>query len=374
MKILLVANYLPDRQQSMLRFAEMLETGLTSLGHQVRTVQPEPLLGRNLKGTTASLHKWVGYADKFLLFIGALREAARWADLIHICDHSNAIYTHAIYGGQIPVVVTCHDLLAVRGALGEETDCPASGTGKLLQRLILQGLGRASLAVCDSSYTLSDLERLTGKTVPARVVLLGFNHDYRILDARETAARLCDLPGLTDGGPYLLHVGSNLRRKNKEAILRIFARIHRQWPGKLVFAGPPLSDGLRQQAVELHLLDRVVEVIDPDNRQLEALYNGAFVFLFPSRFEGFGWPPIEAQKCGCPVITSDRGPLPEVVADSAFVCPVEDEGAMATHILRLSDPGERRHWIERGLGNVERFKPERMAAEYAELYSEVLAQ
>ena len=90
------------------------------------------------------------------------------------------------------------------------------------------------------------------------------------------------------------------------------ASIKDQWNGQIVFVGEPLSRELRALAERLQIADRLVEVPNADNELLEALYNRAVALLYPSRFEGFGWPVIEAQACGCPVICSTAGPLPEV--------------------------------------------------------------
>jgi glycosyltransferase involved in cell wall biosynthesis len=365
MRILLIANYLPDEQQSMLRFAEMLETGFCHLGHEVRTIRPEAIMLKKLQFLPKPLHKWLAYIDKFVLFPRRLPKAAQWADIVQICDHSNGMYTQSLPHA----VVTCHDLLAVRGALGEETDCPASATGRTLQRWILSGLHKAALIICDSTYTLQDVHRLVGNQVPAKVVLLGLNYTYR---HHPSPPSLEMVPALKNGTPYLLHVGSNLARKNKEGILRIFAALRDRWEGKLVFAGPPLSENLAATARELNIYERIVEVVNPDNLLFEALYNNAVALLFPSRFEGFGWPPLEAQSCGCPVICSDCGPIPEVVADSAMVFSLHQEHEMAEAVLTLSDPKTRQIWAERGFANVKRFSVETMIRHYEAFYTESL--
>ncbi len=107
---------------------------------------------------------------------------------------------------------------------------------------------------------------------------------------------------------------------------------------------------------------------------LEALYNCATAFLFPSRFEGFGWPIIEAQACGCPVICSDRAPLAEVAGDAGLIHPVEDEEGFAAEIIRLTDPEERALWSARSLRNAERFSTDQMIAEYISVYHGTGAQ
>ena len=105
----------------------------------------------------------------------------------------------------------------------------------------------------------------------------------------------------------------------------------------------------RRLAEQLGVLERIVETGEIPNESLVALYSGALVFLFPSRFEGFGWPIIEAQSCGCPVICSNRGPLPEVAGGSAWLRDIEDEDGFAADIVRLYiDEKLRNELIEQG--------------------------
>jgi glycosyltransferase involved in cell wall biosynthesis len=279
------------------------------------------------------------------------------------------MYARRIHG--IPVAISCHDLLAVRGALGEQTDCPASLTGKMLQRWIVAGLRAATIVACVSKATLEDARRLVlhGEGKPKlELIPLALSYPYRKLSADEAQVRLARFSLFKADTPFVLHVGSNLRRKNREGVLRIFARCKTQWNGLLVFAGEPLSDPLRSLGRELGVLDRIVEVPDATSELLETLYNCATAFLFPSRFEGFGWPIIEAQACGCPVICGDRAPLPEVAGEAGLIHPVENEEAFAAEILRLADREERARWSAKSLRNAQRFSTERMIAEYISAY------
>jgi len=126
--ILLIGNYPLDRQQSMQRFAMMLLAGLKTSGIPAELIQPSAFFGR-FRYAGKFVAKWLAYLDKFVLFPRTLAKKLRERPaLVHICDHSNAMYARA--SCDVPVVVTCHDLLAVRGALGEDTGCPASATGK----------------------------------------------------------------------------------------------------------------------------------------------------------------------------------------------------------------------------------------------------
>ena len=180
--VLLIGNYPLDRQQSMQRFGTMMLQGLTNAGVPANLIAPRPVLGK-FRAAGNFVAKWLGYIDKFVFFRRQLRAALRKQPaVVHICDHSNAMYGSWI--DNVPVVVTCHDLLAVRGALGEETDCPASATGKILQRWILTGLRGADEVVCDSLATETDARRLVsrGSANPKiDLVHLGFNYPFRIL-------------------------------------------------------------------------------------------------------------------------------------------------------------------------------------------------
>lgn len=367
--VLLIGNYPADQQQSMQRFATMMLRGLKAAGVPAELIQPRPLLGK-IRFAGDFVAKWLGYVDKFLLFPWQFRARLSSAvRLVHICDHSNAMYGRQAKSR--PVVVTCHDLLAVRGALGEVSDTPASATGKYLQRWIVAGLRRATAVVCASRATLRDAERIVRQKDGRPQLLLihhGMNHPYQRQPPEVARRRLAGLASLDPARPFLLHVGSNLRMKNREGVLRIFSLTKEQWDGQLVFAGLGLTPELRLLGENLGVLDRVVEVAGPDNDLLEALYSCAFALLYPSRFEGFGWPLIEAQACGCPVLCANREPMSEVAGEGALTHDVEDERAFAQSVLRLTDAAEWRKWSEQSLRNAARFSTEAMIAQYIELY------
>ncbi|MEP6936816.1 MAG: glycosyltransferase family 1 protein [Chthoniobacterales bacterium] len=369
--VLLIGNYRPDQQQSMQRFASMMLHGLIAAGVDAELIEPKSLLG-NFRLAGSFVAKWLAYLDKFILFPRQLRRRLRSApapSIVHICDHSNSPYAKAVRTS--PLVVTCHDLLAVRGALGEETDSPASRTGKILQRWILSGLRRARTIVCVSRSTLRDAEKFIPEAAGTgrfEHIPVGLNFPYRklapaIVDARLAAVRELDL-----ARPFLLHVGSNLRRKNRDGVLRIFARYAKNCNAQMVFAGDALSPELCGIARSLGIAGEIIEVPAPANEMLEALYNRATALIFPSRFEGFGWPVIEAQACGCPIVCSNAGPLPEVAGDAALLFDVQDEEGFARGVAQLSDEEERDRWSARSLANARRFTAGEMITRYIEVY------
>lgn len=374
--VLLIGNYPLDRQQSMQRFGTMMLHGLSNSGITAKLIAPQPRLGK-FHGAGHFVAKWLGYVDKFLLFPRELQIALakKKPSIVHICDHSNAMYDGWIK--HVPVVVTCHDLLAVRGALGEETNSPASLTGKILQRWILHGLRRASEVACDSQATEADARRLVSRGAASpkvELVRLGLNYPFRKLPEAEASARLAKIPHFNLDAPFVLHVGSNLRRKNRDGALRIFARCKEKWTARLVFVGDALTPELLALAERLGVSDRIAQAPDASDELLEALYTRALALLYPSRFEGFGWPVIEAQACGCPVVCSNSGPLPEAAGDAGLFHNVDDEAGFAADLLRLSDPAERRIWSEKSLRNAERFSTTRMISQYIDIYRSLGAQ
>lgn len=381
MKILLVGNYVADAQQSMLRFGTLLFEAWCRAGRDVVLIAPDSGAATRLLASAggAAARKWLGYHDKYVRFPSRLRRAletfsAGEPTVAHIVDHSNAVYVpHG--ASRAAWVATCHDLLAVRGALGEDTDCPASALGRRLQRAIVRGLGRAQAIACDSTSTLRDVERLVVAPRPQsrRVIFLGLNHPYARIAREEAQTRLAAIAGVPWAQPFVLHVGSNLARKNKPGVLRAFARAADRWPGNLVFCGAPLTEELQRQARAAGIASRVFAAPAPSNAQLEAAYSLAHALLYPSRCEGFGWPIIEAQACGCPVVCSDRTSLPEIGGAAALVHALEDEAGMAESVLRLAEPAFRAGVVARGIANLGRFRVDGMVDAYGALYEEVLA-
>jgi glycosyltransferase involved in cell wall biosynthesis len=369
--ILLVANYIPDKQHSMLGFAKLLESGLCKAGHRVRVAHPPYVFGR-IGEWVPRMRKWLAYLDKFILFPPLLRGNISEVDVVHICDHSSAPYIP--WARRKPYVVTCHDMLAVRGSLGEATDCPASITGKWLQQWILRGLNRADAVACASQATLNDLTRLLPSLRFTTVVPLALRYNLPMLSASESDARLRLISGLDPDKPFVLHVGSSQARKNREGLLRIFAKTIELLDVQLVVGGKPLTASQRGLAADLHVSDRLVEVHEVSNHLLSALYSKAIALVYPSKFEGFGWPIVEAQACGCPVVCSDRAPFPEVGGEGALFFDVDDQTGFAQAIFRLASDSEfRSALIEKGFQNLDRYQPETMISRYVSMYEQVLS-
>jgi len=371
MKVLLVGNYEFDGSTSMRIWAGALLRELSRAGMDVRVIAPRPMYGK-MKPSAHGIGKWLGYVDRFIMFPRELRAAAARADIVHLCDHGSAVYVPMIKGK--PVVVTCHDMIAVRGARGELPELQSSRFGQLLQRWICHGLQRATRVACVSRATFDDARRILKKDENLCVIQNGLNHPFAPLAPNEVDRRLAGLGALRP--PFILHLGSNLPYKNREGVLRVFAEASAGTDLRLVIAGEALHRGLAGLAHELKIEDRIVRVVRPDVDLIEALYNRATCLLFPSLYEGFGWPTIEAQACGCPVVASAIPPFVEMLGQSALLKAVEDETGMADAIRRLASDEEFREQVRQsGFANVRtRFQTSRMIEEYVSLYRELAGQ
>jgi len=185
-------------------------------------------------------------------------------------------------------------------------------------------------------------------------------------------AQIRAICGLAEGEEYLLHVGKDNWYKNRPGVLRIMAELrksNRFNKVKLVMAGAPLPTTLRKTATALQ---GVIECVGPTDDQLCALYTGALAFIFPSIEEGFGWPILEAQACGCPVITTARPPMSEVAGAGALLIDPEDPAEAArTIITRIAEVDAIR---SAGQQNVEGYSIKNAMDAYCRIYQQVFSE
>lgn len=274
---------------------------------------------------------------------------ARAGSLNHILDHSYAHLAYSLPPGR--TVVTCHDLApwAMAGS--------RAGLSYAVWRLALGGLTRASRVLADSESTAADLRRFPGfSQVRVRVVPLGVNQSFRPTSS-DLRQRL-DLPD----GPLILHIGGNHPRKNIGLIVRALPYL----PADFTFV--QVGGGLTP-TTQVKPLNFV------SGSELAALYSLADVFVFPSKYEGFGLPPLEAMACGTPVIAANTSSLPEVVGDAGLLVSPDDPEELAAAIRRvLTEPDLAAVLRERGLARARQYTWERTARETLAVYEEVLAE
>ena len=232
-----------------------------------------------------------------------------------------------------PTVVTVHDISWVTHPETHPAE-RVRAMNKTMPRVVRE----ARLLIADSESTRRDVIR--HYSVPperVRTVLLGVTGEFIPMDAASTRAAL-DRMGL-EHGAYVLAVGTLEPRKNLATAIAAYAAL----PEALQARHPLAIAGMRgwgdqrlsPQAAALVAQGRIRLVGFVPQEDLPALYAGARVFVYPSLYEGFGLPPLEAMACGAPVIVSNRSSLPEVVGDAGIQVEALDVDALAARLREL---------------------------------------
>jgi glycosyltransferase involved in cell wall biosynthesis len=179
-------------------------------------------------------------------------------------------------------------------------------------------------------------------------------------------------------GPFALYVGNIKPHKNLERLIEAFHLVRRGNFERLqlLIIGNQISKYPRlRRAVDRYKLHKHVRFLGfvPD-KTLAALYRLATVFVFPSLYEGFGLPPLEAMKCGAPVIASDRGSIPEVVGDAGVIIDANDAAALAASITQLLQDRDFHDDLQRrGFARAEEFSWPKPADRILDIYRSALA-
>ncbi len=268
-------------------------------------------------------------------------------------------------------VLTIHDLAFL--ALPETCSPKIAGP---FSRGIRRFATQADAILADSASTARDVVEIL-QVPPEKVTAAPLAADpaFQPVPKDEAARRVADGYGLT--GPYLLFVGTLEPRKNLPTLLRALALLRSDMPHRLCLAGPEgwnsaeVFDTLRA----LRLEDRVFRPGFVAQADLPALYSAADAFVFPSLYEGFGLPVLEALSCGCPVVTANNSSLPEVTGDAALTCDARDATALAQSIRRiLEDAALRESLVTRGLAHAKTFSWRRCAETTAGVYARVVRE
>jgi glycosyltransferase involved in cell wall biosynthesis len=244
----------------------------------------------------------------------------------------------------------------------------------LYYRAVVRPLVRRARAVVTfSEASRRDISEKLGAD-PRKIRVIPLAADPRFRPPPPAAlSRLETADDLEPG--YLLHLSNYRGHKNAEGVVRAYARLRARAGVKvpLVLAGRPPTR-FRRWLAEEGLGEGIRLLGDIPEGDLPALYGGASVFVFPSRCEGFGLPPLEAMACGTPVVVSNASSLPEVVGEAALRVDPEDAAGIAAAIERLlSSRALREEMAGRGLERAGVFSWERVAEETLALYESAVS-
>jgi len=265
-------------------------------------------------------------------------------------------------------VVTCYDLIP----------WIYDNNRSLKWRLNMVGLKKADRIITISEFSKNEIIKYLGyREDKIHIIYPAVDHDhYHERRDKEILKRF----NISENDRVILYVGSEQPRKNLPSLVKAFSKLKKMLPNvKLLKIGNPQKRGARGELLKLidtlNLQNDIVFAGYVPERDMPKFYNAADLFVFPSFYEGFGLPPLEAMACGTPVITSNTSSLPEVVGDAGImVDPSDIDGLAKSMYETLSNDGLREYMIKKGLDRAKMFSWEEAAEGTLEVYEELLEQ
>ncbi len=390
MRIVIEATAAVRQQAGVGRFARGLLAGLAALdAHNeyflITTGKPRLSLGEHEVPTR---HQWLH------LPVSERLSAIAWHRLGIAPSPSVLVRGATLFftpdyalprGGRVPAALTVHDLSFLL-----LPECADASLRRYLARVVPLSIRRAAVVVAVSETTATALATVLG-VQRTRIAVVPNGVDARFKPSRALASD--DMPlvdslrrqfGLAPG--YLLHVGTLEPRKNLARLLQAYALLRERWrsadrtsPGHvpyLVLAGREgwLYEPIFREVARLGLSQAVRFLTRVPDAALVTLYQGASAFAFPSLYEGFGIPPLEAMACGVPVAASTGGALPEVLGDAALAFDPLDVEAMSEALERvLFDQDLRARLVARGQARASCYTWQASARAALELFDRMAA-
>ena len=303
---------------------------------------------------------------RYLSLKGAYRLArtiGRQSGIVHLPNQDFSRYAFFLNS---PFIVTAHDVVRLCFGFAKETL-----SERILLKLDIHYIKRASHIIAVSQNTKQDLMKYL--KIPENrlsVIYNGIDHsifkpyDVKILD-----------------NPYILYVGSERPRKNLGRLFEAFAKVKSELPElKLVKAGAVgRSEEYRRNVMRkldsLGITRDVIFVDSASRLDLAHYYSSASLLAYPTLYEGFGLPPLEAMACGCPVVTSNTSSLAEVVGKAGIMVDPYDVDGLAQAMKQvLTDDKLRDDMVRKGLEQAKRFSWEKTVEQTLEVYNKVAEQ
>lgn len=290
-------------------------------------------------------------------------------DILHVPVHWTNQTTTFFVNRNVKKILTIHDLTPI--LFPETFPSYIARSWTFLLKMIKN---RADFIIADSYSTLKDcVEHLNIPPNKIGVTQLAADSKYRLLNENVTYDLKRDY---NIDFPFILYVGRIEARKNIITILKALYKIKKLGLNyKLVNVGPM---GWKHEMVlqEVHKLNLQEDVIFPGyvpEDDLIKFYNAADLFVYPSLYEGFGLPPLEAMACGTPVITSNTSSLPEVVGDAGIMVDPMDINSLTEFMYNvLTDKNLQNKMIKKGLKRSKMFTWEKTAQKTWQIYENIL--
>ncbi|MEO8954705.1 MAG: glycosyltransferase family 1 protein [Ktedonobacteraceae bacterium] len=304
-------------------------------------------------------------------FTGPRAARANEVDLFHVP------YFAPPFAPRIPTIVTIHDAIPLRLPLYR-----SGARVEAYMRLVASAAHKATMIITVSQHAKEDI--MDALHLPAeriRVIYEAAGDEY--VPITDTAILAAARARYGIGEQYIFYLGGLDSRKNVLQLVRAFAQLYRQLGNpqlQLFISGNPAKQkgpffpDPRPVAAELGISDQIIYRF-VEEADKAALYSGASLFVYPSMYEGFGLPPLEAMSCGAPVVCSNRTSLPEVVGDAALCVDPDDTQALAEAMLSvLTDTTLRDDLRVRSIQRAAQFSWRKTATETLSVYEEALTR
>jgi len=262
------------------------------------------------------------------------------------------------------IIVTIHDLIPLTQFWDRN---------EIKRKIFIFYLKRAlkhSTKIITISNTVADELRKNFKGIDKKIEIIYEFVDDKFIKQNQTYDRIVDKP-------YLLSVGNRKRHKNLSLLVKAFAIIKEKIPHYLVVAGGKdrEKDEVDTLVEGLNIQERVIQLIKPSDEVIISLYKFADLFVFPSLFEGFGLPPLEAVSLGCPVILSDIPILREVFGEAGFYFNPYSEEDLAEAILKvISDEKFKIGLLEKQKERLKMFDKDKIIDQYISLFERIIGE
>lgn len=303
------------------------------------------------------------------LYVPGFRGSGRLLNWLH-CKAAPVVTSHRMHevwhgswyktkpseGGQ-PIVTTVHDMI-------HEIFMPDAEMCRIKKRAV-EG---ADLVICVSENTRNDLvERI--KLDPAKVVVIYHGHnDFGAISKRSSVKP-------TTERPYFLFVGRRSGYKNFQTLLRAFAAVpeFKRDCSILCFGGGKFTKSEIAAIQDAGLSERNVIQISGSDEALAVAYSSAIALVYPSLYEGFGFPPLEAMSASCPVVCSLTSCLPEIVGDAAILFDPNDVEALVAAMKKVQSEPIRSDLVTQGHLRIQLFSWRQSCSAHAEAYTKLAA-
>lgn len=355
------------------RYSTTLKRHLDELGVQTAVYRPQI----PIPSSVVRLGRSLGWDLNTFFSHYAIRVQPGTADLHHLTNENLA--TVLRFEKIKPSIVTVHApsiyLLRSKPHLAMQ----AHIFQRWFDSLTAGALQRADAIIAVSNYVRNSLVDNSPGLSPERILVIPEAVDHDFFYPRAVPPAFREKYQLSSDNFYVLYVGSEQPRKNFLTLIRAFASLRSQFENiRLLKVGQPEYVEERNKANKLidHLgLHGDVSFIGHVGHELPLFYSVSDLFVFPSRYEGFGFPPLEAMACGTAVICSNITALPEVVGDAALLFDPKDEDALTDLMVQVARSEDlRNEYSQRGLARAQGFSWAETARKTVSLYRRVLRE